>query len=612
MKRYEKIAFAALVVLALAAAGAVIATHDWANYRQHLRALRQQSKLASNLVDMRPLENAQQMAALAVTHTEQDYAQQALRLADHSVDLAFAAAIHDATENPPPLTPELRKIADRVKSAQADVAADQARITQFTAALAKANGSSKDDLQSLIGIAQAQLALDQDDLDDAQQELVRSGGDRQATIQQLLDQHKASDAQSVAILPNPAGAAPSVELTQAKNLYAQYRAWASLRAKDQQLNQARSDALSRATQLSQAHQALEAGQQNPPAASGPPNPAASAPSAGNPALALLRRQAENKANLADFGRRIVTEQQLAGVYANWIQFVDVREKAFLHGMLLDALWIVLIALVVLAANHWVQRFFARVKAERRAVLSARALTLFVVQAAGLACILLVILGMPGNFATVLALVGAGLTVVMKDFIVGFLGWFVLMGKDGIRPGDWVEINGVGGEVLKVGFLHTVILETGNWADAGHPTGRKVSFVNSFAIEGHYFNFSTSGQWLWDEIEVQVPESAEPYAIVQGIQKIAADETGHNVQLAEQEWNRVVPASGKQPFTAEPSLSVRPSGTGVSVRLRYITRASERHEARAKLYSEIVDLLHGKKIPESADAPPESEPLPGPA
>ena len=107
---------------------------------------------------------------------------------------------------------------------------------------------------------------------------------------------------------------------------------------------------------------------------------------------------------------------------------------------------------------------------------------------------------------------------MKDFIVGFFGWFVLMGKDGIRAGDWVEINGVGGEVLKVGFLHTVLLETGNWTDAGHPTGRKVSFVNSFAIEGHYFNFSTSGQWLWDEIEVQVPEDADPYAIAKRCRK----------------------------------------------------------------------------------------------
>ena len=520
MKRYEKIIFAALAVLALAALGAVIATHDWANYRQHLRALRQASKLSSNAVDMRPLETAQQVAALAVTHTEQDYAQQALRLADHSVDLAFSAAIHDATENPPPLTPQLRKMAERVQTTQTAVAADQNRIKQFTAVLANAKGKGKDDLQSLLGIAQAQLALDQDDLEDAQQDLVRAGGDRQATIQQLLDQHKASDAQNTAVVPSQPSGTPSIEQTQAKDFAAEFRAWESLHAKDQLLSQARTDALSRASQLSATHQALEARDQTPTGVA-----ATSAPDGENPALAILRRQTEDKANLADLSRRVITEQQLAGVYANWLEFVDVREKAFLHGMLLDALWIVLIALVVFVANHSVHRFFAHVRAERRALLSARALTLFVVQAAGLACILLVILGMPGNLATFLALIGAGLTVAMKDFIVGFFGWFVLMGKDGIRPGDWVEINGVGGEVLKVGFLHTVILETGNWTDAGHPTGRKVSFVNSFAIEGHYFNFSTSGQWLWDEIEVQIPESAEPYAMAEAIQKIAATETG---------------------------------------------------------------------------------------
>ena len=115
--------------------------------------------------------------------------------------------------------------------------------------------------------------------------------------------------------------------------------------------------------------------------------------------------------------------------------------------------------------------------------------------------------------TILGLAGAGLTVALKDFIVGFLGWFVLMGKNGIRLGDWVEINGVTGEVVELGMFRTVLLEIGNWTDSGHPTGRRVTFTNSFAIEGHYFNFSTSGQWLWDELQVILPSGQDPYPIV---------------------------------------------------------------------------------------------------
>ena len=63
----------------------------------------------------------------------------------------------------------------------------------------------------------------------------------------------------------------------------------------------------------------------------------------------------------------------------------------------------------------------------------------------------------------------------------------------------VEIDGVGGEVVELGLFRTWLLETGNWTAHGHPTGRRVSFLNGYAIRGKYFNFSTVGQWMWDEI-----------------------------------------------------------------------------------------------------------------
>ncbi len=604
MKTYEKAIWVSLLALLALSLGAVILTRSWSDYRERLRAIRLASKSASNLVDTHPLDTAQQVAPLAVTHIEEDYATQALRLADHSVDLAFSAAMHDAAENPAPLTPETRDLAARVKSGTAAVAADQARIGVFTAAMAQAKGGAKDDLQNLIGIAQAQLALDQDDLEDAQQDLIRSGGDRQATIQQLLDQRKAASPQNaIPQVGPPAGSAPSIELTQSKSIAAESRAWMSLRAKERLLLQAQADALARAAKLSATHETLEkqlnAGES--PQHAAPADGSQSAPESDTP-LSHLRQQTEDKKNLSDFDKRIQTEQQLAAVYSSWADLVNARAKGFLHQIFVSIFWVILIGVLVLAANYLIQRLFAGVALERREMHTMRALILFALQALGLLSILLVIFGMPTNLATVIALAGAGLTVAMKDFIVGFFGWFVLMGKDGIRAGDWVEINGVAGEVLKVGLLHTVILETGNWTDAGHPTGRQVSFVNSFAIEGHYFNFSTSGQWLWDEIEVQVPESGDLDAIGAELQKIAAEETAANGKLAETEWNRLTTPGEKGAPSAAPSLSVRPAATGVNIVLRYLTRANERYEVRAHLYHAAVDLLRKKQIPEP-DPPP---------
>src|SRR5215469_17674815 len=100
MKRIDTAILAGLLALLAAALGAALMTRGWADYRNRLHL---SSHRASEPVDMRPLETAQQLAQQAVTHTEQDYAQQALRLADHAVDLAFAAAVEEATETRPHL-----------------------------------------------------------------------------------------------------------------------------------------------------------------------------------------------------------------------------------------------------------------------------------------------------------------------------------------------------------------------------------------------------------------------------------------------------------------------------------------------------------------------------
>ena len=211
----------------------------------------------------------------------------------------------------------------------------------------------------------------------------------------------------------------------------------------------------------------------------------------------------------------------------------------------------------------------------------------------------VVLGMPNQAPTVLGLAGAGLTVALKDFIVGFVGWFVLMGRNGIRVGDWVEINGVGGEVVEIGLLRTTLLETGNWTDSGHPTGRKVTFVNSFAIEGHFFNFSTSGQFLWDELTVSVPSGQNPYPVIEAIQKLVVKETAANAQAAEEEWQKATTRYRVRSFSAKPAINLRPTGGGVEVHVRYITRAQERQATRAHLYEAIVELLHGKEAQSAA-------------
>jgi hypothetical protein len=148
----------------------------------------------------------------------------------------------------------------------------------------------------------------------------------------------------------------------------------------------------------------------------------------------------------------------------------------------------------------------------------------------------------------------------------------------------------------------VLLELGNWADTGHPTGRQVAFSNSFAMEGHYFNFSTSGQWLWDELQVTLPAAGDPYLLAEEIRKLVEHETEADAAQASQDWEHVTSQFGARSFSPKPSINLRPGINGLEVAVRYITRAPQRYAVKSKLFQVIVDLLH-KPVAVSAVAEP---------
>ena len=612
MKTHQRLIFAGLLALLILAAVGLLFTRSWTNGVPNLAAKQPSSETSG--VDETPLQTAQQLAKLAVTSEEQQYAGEALRLGDHEVDMTFDYALREATRHTPTLSPDAKALQARIERRQARVDAEKASLARLTALVAKAPAARKDTLQQELTLAQAQESLDEDELGDAHQDFIRAGGDPRSKIQQALQQHEQSvaDLDKGIIVFATNGYEYSIEQTTARNVLAEFRAWRSLSAKQLQIDSARQDALKRASVLGQAHAALEnkiQAQQHAPAAAQPANslsaaatpaPTASA-EATAAALARVRNLSDDQKTLSEYDMRIEDEQAIAAAYAKWSALLVSRERLFLHELLESAFWILLIAFFVSLSDQVIHHLLFRLAPDRKRLLTLRSIFIGAMRVVGAVVILLIIFGVPNQFATVLALAGAGLTVALKDFIVGFFGWFVLMGSNGIRSGDWVEINGVGGEVFQVGLLHTVLLETGNWSDAGHPTGRKVTFVNSFAIEGHYFNFSTSGQWMWDELQVTIPAGKDPYPIADEIAKIVANETAANARLAEQEWERVTLSHGSTAFKAEPAMALRPSdGGGVKVAIRYITRANERHELSSRLYRAVLELLHRKKIPQAAE------------
>ncbi len=565
------------------------------------------------VIDQSTLATAQRLARRATLAEEQPLAQAAVQTADHELDLAFSGALRAIEAHPPVMNPEALAIQARLDEAQKRLAADAETLNRLAQKMGQAAEADKADIQDQLDLTGSQVELDKDQIEDANNDLLAVGGNVHQRIQKAQEDHAAAERNT----PEPAPAAVTTLMANLHGMVAQSREWLTLHGKRRELQRARAALIASVakltTQRAQLVDDFQSTQQRLAALSGknsqdrsaavrPPEPApaaSAAPAAAAGAkdaqppdtvLSLTRRLATDQSRLMLRDQRLSARNKLAGIYASWDGVVATEQRQVSRAILTGSAIVIAALILLLFADRWLNRLLGGARIDRRQLATLRGVIGVALQVVAVLLILFVLIGLPTQFATMLGIAGAGLTVALKDFIVAFIGWFVLMGRNGIRIGDWVEINGVSGEVVELGMFHTVLLETGNWTDAGHPTGRHVTFTNSFAIEGHYFNFSTSGQWLWDELTVVVPFGHDPHLIAEAIQKQVVAETADSTRQAEQEWQRASHGQRGTALSAQPGISVRPAAGGVEIAVRYVTRASERYALRSRLYQSAVHLL----------------------
>ncbi len=593
---------AALVVL-------LVASYLTRGAMENLPFLRgKRGAAAEALVDQRPWQTAQALASLAVSAEERRLALSAQRLADHEVDQAFAMALRLAAMETPVLTGDALALSQKVARLKEMVKEDQAAVDRLTKEAAKLPKGPDGTVQSDdLDIAKAQLTLDNDQLGDASDDLARVSGDKRGAIQQELAAREASmkkfDEQMDSGAPTSVASAKRYG-----TLYGRAKSWFDQRSRMDLIAQAQAQADADVAALMAQHAAIEKKASTAEAGISA-SPGLSTDGAGTPVdvevavrgrvarMGQVHALAQVHSILDD---RMQTQQQLSGVYAKWQAQVALQHRIITHLIFRSLAMIAFLLLCAAVLGALVRMMLDRSAMDHRSLHTLRTIAHLAIQLVTLLLVLLVIFGTPKQMPTILGLATAGLTVVFQDFILAFFGWFVLMGKNGIRLGDWVEINGVAGEVIEIGLFRTSLLETGNWTDKGHPTGRRVTFLNKFAISGQYFNFSTTGQWMWDEISVNVPAGEDSFRMIDQIHKTVVKETEEGGREAEQEWQRAMKQHDLSPFSATTSVEMRPAGSGIDVLIRYVTRAGDRFEMRNRLYQAVIDLLQKrdkKSLPE---------------
>jgi small-conductance mechanosensitive channel len=105
--------------------------------------------------------------------------------------------------------------------------------------------------------------------------------------------------------------------------------------------------------------------------------------------------------------------------------------------------------------------------------------------------------------TVMGLATAGIVISLKEVWLNGIGWIVIMGSNGFRVGDRIEMDGIKGDVVNIGIAKFTLVEIYHVDGYEQSTNRLIHFPNHSVILQKYFVVSEKMDFVWDEFRINL-------------------------------------------------------------------------------------------------------------
>lgn len=124
-----------------------------------------------------------------------------------------------------------------------------------------------------------------------------------------------------------------------------------------------------------------------------------------------------------------------------------------------------------------------------------------------------------HLTTAMGLLSAGIAVALQKPISALAGYLVILRGRTFHVGDRIRMGGVRGDVIRIGFIQTTIMEMGQppgeqgdepamWVKARQFSGRIVTVSNSKIFDEPVFNYTRDFPYLWGEMMLPVTYTAD--------------------------------------------------------------------------------------------------------
>ena len=179
-----------------------------------------------------------------------------------------------------------------------------------------------------------------------------------------------------------------------------------------------------------------------------------------------------------------------------------------------------------------------------------------------------------------AFVGMILGWSLQAPVTGLAAWLMIILKKPFRIGDRVIISGITGDVVDITLTHVILNQVGGTIGGEEKSGRGVLIPNATLFQQIIFNYAFESPYLLDEVPVLITYESD------------FDEATQVLRAAAHQVTReIVEASGQEPF-----VRAELADSGIRLRLRYQTVATERARIATEITQRIIaEFNRNKKV-----------------
>lgn len=210
---------------------------------------------------------------------------------------------------------------------------------------------------------------------------------------------------------------------------------------------------------------------------------------------------------------------------------------------------------------------------------------------------------PARLATAVGLVTAGLAFALQKVVMALAGYAVILRGNTFNVGDRIRMGGVRGDVVSLSFIQTTIMEMGDqpkgddnstagaWVKSLQYTGRVVTVTNDKIFEEPVYNFTREFPYIWEEINLPVPYTADRARVEQILLEVTNRHTRQVREVALEKMDEVQ----RHFFMREPDLTpkvyYRLTSNWLELTVRFFAEATGVRALKDKISRDLLQALN---------------------